>query len=69
MRPRIGPCPRSRRQGFALFTSPAAARFAVDLVTGSEFDEASTLRAELARKNMFVKVCRTPQTGRGAGGA
>ncbi|KAI8464985.1 MAG: hypothetical protein J3K34DRAFT_388206 [Monoraphidium minutum] len=43
-------------QGFALFSSPAAARFAVDLVSGSQFDEAVMLRAEMARKNMYLKL-------------
>lgn len=43
-------------QGFALFTTPVSARFAVDLVTGAQFDEATCLRAEMARKNMYVKA-------------
>jgi hypothetical protein len=49
-----GPGPTS--QGFALFSCPAAARLAVDLVSGSQFDEGAMLRAEMARKNMYLKV-------------
>lgn len=55
-------------QGFALFNSAAAARFAVDLVSGSHFDEQAQLRAEMARKNMYLKVRRGNMGVRGARG-
>jgi hypothetical protein len=48
-------------QGFALFSSPAAARFAVDLISGAPFEEGTALRAEMARKNMYLKVGRARQ--------
>ncbi len=43
-------------QGFALFSSAMAARTAVDLLTGVQFDDGVLLRAEIAHKNMFLKV-------------
>ncbi|KIY93656.1 hypothetical protein MNEG_14306 [Monoraphidium neglectum] len=55
-------------QGFALFNSPTAARFAADLVSGAQFDDQSTLRAEMARKNMYLKSAGPGGAG-GAGGA
>lgn len=48
---------QTHTQGFALFNAPAAARYAVDLVSGSQFDDNAALRAEMARKNMYLKVC------------
>ncbi|KAG2427887.1 hypothetical protein HYH02_014491 [Chlamydomonas schloesseri] len=42
-------------QGFALFTSGALARAACDQLQHVRFDENSTLRAEMARKNMYIK--------------
>ncbi|PNW79726.1 hypothetical protein CHLRE_08g364700v5 [Chlamydomonas reinhardtii] len=42
-------------QGFALFTSGAHARAACDQLQHVRFDENSSLRAEMARKNMYIK--------------
>jgi hypothetical protein len=42
-------------QGFALFDTGSQSRNAIDAIAHVEFDDASTLRAEMARKNMFVK--------------
>jgi hypothetical protein len=54
LRPHLAPPPCA--QGFALFTSAAAAHFAVELVGGAHFDDGGALRAELAAKNMSIKV-------------
>lgn len=43
-------------QGFALFNSGAAARAVVDILSGLQFDDGVLLRAEMAHKNMFIKV-------------
>ena len=45
-------------QGFALFATTSAARLAVELVCGTQFDDGASLRAEMARKNMYLKVRR-----------
>ncbi len=42
-------------QGFALFSSAAAARHAVEVTTQTQFDESTVLRVEMAHKNMFLK--------------
>lgn len=42
-------------QGFALFATGALARSACDAITQLCFDEASVLRCEMARKNMYIK--------------
>jgi len=42
-------------QGFALFSSGALARAACDAITQLCFDDASVLRCEMARKNMYIK--------------
>lgn len=42
-------------QGFALFDTGSAAVSACAMLAHIQFDEASVLRAEVARKNMFVK--------------
>lgn len=43
-------------QGFALFNTALAARTVVDLLSGLQFDDGVVLRAEMAHKNMFLKV-------------
>jgi hypothetical protein len=53
-------------QGFAKFDTAVAARAAVDLITNVQFDEGSLLRAEMARKNMFLRnddqsACKRPK--------
>lgn len=42
-------------QGFALFDTGSSALSALSMIAHVQFDESSVLRAELARKNMFVK--------------
>lgn len=42
-------------QGFALFDTGMNARTAMNMIAQIQFDEASVLRTELARKNMYVK--------------
>ncbi|GFR49169.1 hypothetical protein Agub_g11191 [Astrephomene gubernaculifera] len=42
-------------QGFALFTTGAMARAACDQLQHVRFDEVSTLRCEMARKNMYIR--------------
>lgn len=42
-------------QGFALFDTAASAMQACSIIAGVPFDEHSTLRCEMARKNMFTK--------------
>lgn len=43
-------------QGFALFSTGAHARAMVDILSGLQFDDGVLLRAEMAHKNMFIKV-------------
>jgi hypothetical protein len=43
-------------QGFALFSSAVHARAVVELLSGLQFDDAVVIRAEMAHKNMFIKV-------------
>ena len=43
-------------QGFALLATPGHARQLVEALTGLQYDENSVLRAEMAHKNMFLKV-------------
>jgi hypothetical protein len=43
-------------QGFALFATSGHARHLVEALTGMQYDENSVLRAEMAHKNMFLKV-------------
>lgn len=43
-------------QGFALFSTGAHARAMVDILSGLQFDDSVLLRAEMAHKNMFIKV-------------
>lgn len=50
------PPPLPPLQGFALFATSAHARQMVELLSGMQFDDESTLRAEMAHKNMFLKV-------------
>jgi hypothetical protein len=52
-------------QGFALFSTPAHARAVVELVSGLAFDEGVVLRAEIARKDMFLKVGGAVRFGMG----
>jgi hypothetical protein len=42
--------------GFALFTTRAQALDAIQRLNGEEFDDGVRLRAEPARKNLFLKV-------------
>ncbi|KAG2493881.1 hypothetical protein HYH03_007818 [Edaphochlamys debaryana] len=42
-------------QGFALFATGALARAACDQLQHVRFDEASSLRCEMARKNMYIR--------------
>ncbi|GMH39272.1 hypothetical protein BSKO_07170 [Bryopsis sp. KO-2023] len=42
-------------QGFALFTHPPAARSAIHALQSLCFDQSNILRAELARKNMYIR--------------
>ncbi|KXZ42804.1 hypothetical protein GPECTOR_117g369 [Gonium pectorale] len=42
-------------QGFALFATGATARAACDQLQHVRFDETSTLRSEMARKNMYIR--------------
>lgn len=44
-------------QGFALFTTASHALAMVDILSGLQFDDGVLLRAEMAHKNMFIKVC------------
>jgi len=46
---------QGQAQGFALFDTGATAVAAVNMIAHIQFDEASVLRAEMARKNMFFK--------------
>lgn len=46
-------------QGFALFSTGAHARAVVEAISGLQFDEGVVLRAEMAHKNMFIKVGRS----------
>jgi hypothetical protein len=43
-------------QGFALFSTAAHARAVVDTLSGLQFDDAVVLRAEIAHKDMYLKV-------------
>jgi len=43
-------------QGFALFSKPADARVALEIITHLQFDNNIHLRCEMARKDMYVKV-------------
>lgn len=43
-------------QGFALFSSAAHARAVVEVLSGLQFDDGVVVRAEMAHKNMFIKV-------------
>lgn len=52
-------------QGFALFSSAGHARAVVDLLGGLQFDDGVVIRAEMAHKNMFIKV-REQQAALGA---
>lgn len=48
-------------QGFALFVTGAHARAMVDILSGLQFDDGVLLRAEMAHKNMFIKVGNAQQ--------
>lgn len=54
-------------QGFALFTSMATARAAIDAISQLCFDEASVLRCEMAHKNMYLKEDPTAKRPRTSG--
>lgn len=43
-------------QGFALFSTALHARAVVELLSGLQYDDSTALRAEVAHKNMFIKV-------------
>jgi hypothetical protein len=43
-------------QGFALFSTAAHARAVVEVLSGLQFDDGVVVRAEMAHKNMFIKV-------------
>lgn len=43
-------------QGFALFNSSVHARAVVEILSGLQFDDGVVIRAEMAHKNMFIKV-------------
>jgi ribosomal 50S subunit-recycling heat shock protein len=47
-------------QGFALFRCNADAVAAVDRLAGHQVEVGSVLRAELAHKNLVIKVCGAP---------
>ncbi|KAK9811958.1 hypothetical protein WJX73_003005 [Symbiochloris irregularis] len=51
-------------QGFALFSNGATARTAIDSSHNLTFDETTTLRCELARKNMYIKDDQAAKRGR-----
>lgn len=58
-------------QGFALFTHPAAARSAIHALQSLCFDQTNILRAELARKNMYIRddySTKRPRLSNGDGG-
>ncbi|CAD7703351.1 unnamed protein product [Ostreobium quekettii] len=55
-------------QGFALFSHPQAARAAVSAIHSLCFDENSILRAEMARKNMYLREDACAKRPRAAGG-
>jgi hypothetical protein len=60
--------PACCHQGFALFATGAHARQMVELLSGMQFDDESTLRAEMAHKNMFLKVRHGTGVGQRGGG-
>lgn len=43
-------------QGFALFSTATHARAVVEALSGLQFDDGVVIRAEMAHKNMFIKV-------------
>jgi hypothetical protein len=52
-------------QGFALFSTAAHARAVVDTLSGLQFDDGVVLRAEIAHKDMYLKVRRRLWCARG----
>lgn len=54
-------------QGFALFSTHALARTAIDAISQLCFDETSVLRCEMAHKNMYLKDDPTAKRVRTAG--